>query len=137
LEETRTNGVSAAPGVSTEVVEGAGKRRYSDTYKVRIVEEANRCTKPGEVGALLRKEGLYASALARFRKQYSAGVLTGSATKRKVERVEEGHLQRILDLERENRKLKRSLSQAEAVIEVQKKLSDILGLNQEESDGSG
>jgi transposase-like protein len=127
---------AAAMGADTEVLEKTGKRRYSDAYKVRIVEEANRCQRPGEVGALLRREGLYASALARFRKQYSAGLLTGSASKRKGERVDAGHLQRILDLERENRKLQRSLSQAEAVIEVQKKLSEILGLNRDESEES-
>lgn len=131
-----SKGSAAAMGADTEVVERTGKRRYSDAYKVRIVEEANRCQRPGEVGALLRREGLYASALARFRKQYSAGLLTGSASKRKAERVDAGHLQRILDLERENRKLQRSLSQAEAVIEVQKKLSEILGLNRDESEES-
>lgn len=137
MEDVNSTGAAAADGAGNEVLERAGKRRYSDAYKVRIVEEANRCTKPGEVGALLRREGLYASALARFRKQYSAGVLTGSAVKRKAERVEEGHLQRILELERENRRLRRSLGQAEAVIEVQKKLSEILGLHPDESEESG
>lgn len=132
MDEEQTAG-----GASNEVVERRGKRRYNDAYKIRIVEEANRCTKPGEVGGLLRREGLYASALGRFRKQYSAGVLGGTAKAKKAERVSESHLQRILGLERENRKLKRSLVQAEAVIEVQKKLSEILGLNQDEEDENG
>jgi len=112
-----------------EVVKVAGKRQFSDAYRIRIVEEANRCTKIGEVGVLLRREGLYSSCLARFRKQYGAGVLSGGPTKRKVERAEEESLKRIMELERENRRLRRSLSQAEVLLEIQKKVSELLNIS--------
>jgi Mg2+ and Co2+ transporter CorA len=79
---------------------------------------------------------LYSSCLARFRKQYAAGVLTGGGpAKRKAERAEEGHLKRIMELERENRKLRRSLSQAEVLLDIQKKVSDPYGLPGEEDAG--
>lgn len=133
---TAGNGVAAVASGVNEVVQRVGRRRFSDAYKVRIVEEANRCTRPGEVAALLRREGLYSSSLASFRKQYSAGLLSGSAVKRKADRVEESHLARISELERENRRLHRSLRQAQTVIEVQKKLSDLLGISLDGKDGA-
>ena len=128
--EHRTAGMDAAGGgnIGNEVEKRTGKRRFSDAYRVRIVEEANRCTKPGEIAALLRREGLYSSCLARFRKQYAAGVLSGGPARRKAERIEDEHLKRILELERENRKLKRSLTQAEVLLDIQKKVSELLGV---------
>jgi transposase-like protein len=111
-------------------VKTTGKRHFSDAYRIRIVEEANRCTKPGEISSLMRREGLYSSCLARFRKQYAAGVLTsGGPAKRKAERAEEEHLKRILELERENRRLRRSLSQAEVLLDIQKKVSELMGIS--------
>jgi transposase-like protein len=127
---TESTDQTVAAGNGNEVVKRAGKRHFSVAYRIGIVEEANRCTKPGEVSALLRREGLYSSCLARFRKQYAAGVLTGGGpSKRKADRVEDEHLKRILDLERENRKLRRSLSQAEVMLDIQKKVSELMGIS--------
>ena len=106
-----------------------GRRQFSNAFKIRIVEEADRCTRPGEIGALLRREGLYSSSLERFRKQYAAGLLKGNAAKDKAARLDDASLKRIMELERENRRLRRSLHQAETILEVQKKLSEILGVD--------
>jgi transposase-like protein len=131
-ESTDETGVSVN---GNEVVRRAGKRQFSDAYRIRIVEEADRCTKPGEIAALLRREGLYSSCLSRFRKQYAAGVLTGGGpARRKADRVEDEHLKRILELERENRKIRRSLSQAEVMLDIQKKVSDLMGISLPGSD---
>jgi len=127
-DDEQRDGGQAAAGGGNEVEKRTGKRRFSDAYRVRIVEEANRCTRPGEIAALLRREGLYSSCLARFRKQYAAGVLSGGPARRKADRVEEEHLKRILELERENRKLKRSLTQAEVLLDIQKKVAELLGV---------
>ena len=122
------SGTAAADG--TEVVKTTGKRRFSDAYRIRIVEAANRCTKPGEISALLRREGLYSSCLARFRKQYAASVLgSGGPAKRKADRAEDEHLKRIMELERENRRLRRSLSQAEVLLDIPKKVSELMGIS--------
>ena len=113
-----------------------GVRRFSDAYKVRIVEEANRCTQPGEVAALLRREGLFSSSLSRFRRLYAAGLLTSGGAKHKSDSVEEGYRRQIAALGRENRRLRRSLQQAETVMEVQKKLSELLYVDRNGTDGS-
>lgn len=126
-DEQRNGGMDAADS-GNEVEKRTGKRRFSDAYRVRIVEEANRCTKPGEIAALLRREGLYSSCLTRFRKQYAAGVLSGGPARRKADKAEDEQLKRILELERENRKLKRSLTQAEVLLDIQKKVAELLGV---------
>ena len=127
-EDEQRNGGQDSKVSGNEVEKRTGKRRFSDAYRLRIVEEANRCQRPGEIAALLRREGLYSSCLARFRKQYAAGVLSGGPAKRKADRVEDEHLKRILELERENRKLKRSLTQAEVLLDIQKKVAELLGV---------
>jgi transposase len=127
---TESTDQTGAAGNGNEVVKRTGKRQFSASYRIRIVEEANRCTKPGEISALMRREGLYSSCLARFRKQYAAGVLTGGGpAKRKADRIEDEHLKRILELERENRRLRRSLSQAEVMLDIQKKVSELMGIS--------
>ncbi len=103
-------------------------RHFSAAYKRRIVEEAARC-QVGEVGAMLRREGLYSSALTRWRKQYAAGVLAGLSAKAP------GHKPRpagavaaeMTRLERENRRLKRQL-ETELIITFQKKACELLGV---------
>ena len=132
-DEQRNGGMDAAGSGNSgnsgnEVETRTGKRRFSDAYRVRIVEEANRCTKPGEIAALLRREGLYSSCLARFRKQYAAGILSGGPARRRADKAEDEQLKRILELERENRKLKRSLTQAEVLLDIQKKVAELLGV---------
>jgi len=122
------------PEVVPDVTGHATRRRYSRDYKRRILDEADRCTKPGDLGALLRREGLYASTLRDFRFQRERGLLdpgsivrqTELKAQQKTERTRER--QRLTELDRENQQLKRKLRQAEIVIEVQKKLSELLGI---------
>ncbi len=116
-----------------EVPEKAKRRRYSAAYKLRIVEEADACSKPGEIGALLRREGLYSSLLAKWRRQRDAGALAGLSKKRgRKPKPVSAEARRLAELERENARLKVQLEKAETIIEVQKKLSRILGLEPNE-----
>ncbi len=112
-----------------EVPEKPVRRSFSGPYKLRILEEADRCD-PGQVGALLRREGLYSSHLNTWRKQREEGMLSGLTPKkrgRKAKRkdplMEENHR-----LQRENQRLKAQLEKAETIIDFQKKLSEMLGI---------
>ena len=122
--------VAAPPAgvvVQSEVSEKAKRRRFTAEYKVRILREAERCKGLGQVGALLRREGLYSSLLSEWRRQRDrAAKVTLKATRRgpKPHVVDP----RIRQLEREKARLERRLKQAEAIIDVQKKLSEILGI---------
>jgi transposase-like protein len=120
-----------------EVLAKAERRRYTAEYKRRILAEADACTKPGELGALLRREGLYSSILAAWRAARRRGELVGLASKRRGPkgRVPDARDKRIAELERENRKLRARAQRAEALVEVQKKLSQLLGIDLAESDG--
>jgi len=109
-----------------EVLEKPKRRKFTAEYKKRIVEEADACTEPGQVGALLRREGLYSSHLATWRTQYEQKDLGGQRRGRKSTK---NPLQAEVDrLEKENTRLRRELEQAEAVIDIQKKISETLGL---------
>jgi transposase-like protein len=122
-----TKGIGGWP--DPEVAGRPVTRHFSAAYKRRIVEEAARC-QPGELGSMLRREGLYSSALTRWRKQYAAGVLAGLSAK------VSGHKPRpagagaaeMTRLERENRRLKRQLEKAELIITFQKKACELLGI---------
>ena len=69
LKHMPTNSVSKDQRPVTEVTPKAKRRRFSARYKLRVLEEADRCTRPGEIGALLRREGLYSSHLTTWRRQ--------------------------------------------------------------------
>jgi transposase-like protein len=105
-------------------------RRFSAKEKLRILEEADMCTEPGEIGALLRREGIYSSYLSRWRRARDRGQLDGlSGKKRGRKRAVDRELAEENEtLRRENERLRARLEQAETIIEVQKKLSQILGL---------
>ena len=114
-----------------EVSEKAIRRRFSAKYKLKILREADACTKPGELGALLRREGLYYSILQRWRNQREKGELKElSARKRgkKSNGKDETLVKENRKLRRENEQLKKRLKQAETIIEVQKKISEIMGI---------
>lgn len=102
-----------------EVPERPQRRRYSTAYKLQILEEADRATEPGEIGALLRREGLYSSLLASWRQQRRDGTLHGAQPKlgRKGKDPLE---QQNQELRKENARLARRLDQAETIIAVQK-----------------
>ena len=115
-------GVAVAITPDPEVVEQASRRRFTAKYKLQVLAEADRCA-PGEIGALLRREGLYSSHLTTWRRQREAGALA-ALTPRK--RGRKGHAvdvqgTRVVELEREVERLRQRLLQAETIIEVQKK----------------
>lgn len=115
------------PIAETEVVARAKRRMFSAAYKRSILDEADRCSEPGAIGALLRREGLYSSNLTTWRRQRERGELAGAPRGRKPLSEE---AQQLKHLQRENERLKQKLEQAELVIEVQKKLSQLLGLTE-------
>jgi transposase-like protein len=126
-----------ATAQEVEVLTKAERRRFTAEYKRRILKEADGCTKPGELGALLRREGLYSSLLATWRAARRRGELAGLAPRKRgpKAKVRDVRDKRIAELERENRRLKARAERAEALVEVQKKLSQLLGIDLNESDG--
>ena len=111
----------------TEVAAKAERRRYSAEYKLRIIEEAAACGN-GEIGALLRREGLYSSHLTTWRRQQEAGQLAGLAPKKRGPKPDP-QAEELKRLRRENERLQVRLQQAEAIIEAQKKLAQLFGLS--------
>jgi transposase-like protein len=109
-----------------EVTAKAVRRRYSAEYKLRILEEAESCAS-GEIGALLRREGLYSSHLTTWRRQRAAGQLAGLAPKKRGPKPDP-QAEELKRLRRENERLQVRLQQAEAIIEAQKKLAQLFGL---------
>lgn len=140
--ESPASGVGAGAGATTppgmpvlviadpQVPEKAVRRRFTAEYKLRVVEEADACMEPGEVGELLRREGLYSSHLTAWRKQRREGSLQGLAARKRGRKPQPVNplAERVAELERENKKLSERLRQAEVIIDVQKKVSQILGI---------
>lgn len=112
-----------------EVLAKAERRRFTKGYKRQILREADRCRKPGEIGALLRREGLYSSHLSTWRAARDRGALGGQGVgKRGPEpKPPDPNAKRIAQLERENKQLHKRAERAEALVEIQKKLSELLG----------
>jgi transposase-like protein len=115
------------------------RRRFTAEYKIRILREADRCTGPGQLGALLRREGLYSSHLSTWRQQRDEGTLAGLTPKRRGPKPnpEAPLIAENERLRRENQRLAAKLRQAEAIIEVQKKLSEVLGIPLSPPDRNG
>ena len=118
-----------------EVPAKARRRTFTAKYKLEILEEADGCSKPGEIGSLLRREGLYSSHLSKWRDQREAGALAGLTPKKRgrKRRPVDPQARRVAELERENSRLRHKLEQAETIIEVQKKLSLLLENSPQES----
>jgi transposase len=131
--ETGSNGVKSLTEV--EVVVKAERRRFTGEYKAKVLREADSCKRPGEIGALLRREGLYWSNLTTWRKQRETGELAGLKGKpRGPQRREKNPLaERVVELERDNARLKRRAERAEGIVELQKKVSEILGIELQKS----
>jgi len=127
----RASGVSpagAAPLVPDPAVEAKPvRRRFTAEYKLRILREVERAKEPGEVGAILRREGLYSSHLSHWRQERDRVAKSVLAARKRgpKRRVEDPRIQK---LERENARLQRKLEQAETIIAFQKKLSEMLGI---------
>jgi len=125
---------SAAPakrsGTDMEVVPCARRRHFSNADKRRILEAAERCTKPGEIGALMRREGVYSSSLSTWRRQREALELAALAPQKRGPKVDPNRAEvlHIAQLTRDNDRLKSRLDKALLVIEVQKKVAALLAL---------
>ena len=110
-----------------EVSEQAKRRRFTAEYKLRILREADACKGDGDVGALLRREGLYSSLLSSWRRQRDEIAGVGLAA---IKRGRKGKIEdpRVKELARENARLKRRLARVETMLEIQKKASELLGI---------
>lgn len=132
--EADGGGVVARPSVRVapdpEVSSVSGRRRFSSAYKARIVREADACTESGEVGALLRREGLYSSNLTHWRKEYRKAGEAALADDRRGRKVTKNPLQpEVEKLRRDLERTEKKLAQAELIIEFQKNLCEILGIS--------
>jgi transposase-like protein len=114
------------------------RRTYTAEYKLTILKQADACKEPGQLGALLRREGLYHSNLITWRRQREEGTLQALRPKKRGRKAQPPNplASRVAELERENRKLKKAMKKAETIIEIQKKASELLGipLNQPDDD---
>ena len=115
-----------------EVTEAKPRRRFTAAYKLRVLDRADQCTEPGQFGALLRREGLYSSHLTYWRKQREQGILHGLTPAKRGRKAKSRNplAKRLAELERENQRLQNKLKQARIIIEAQKKISEILGIEQ-------
>jgi transposase len=128
--ETKKSVVEESLSPSPEVLEKPVRRRFSVEYKLKILAEADACVKTGQLGELLRREGLYSSNLSNWRRQRETGALAGLTPKRRGRKAKlknplSGEVTR---LQRENDRLKEHLRQAELIIDVQKKVSEMLNI---------
>lgn len=112
--------------VETEVVEKARRRQYTAEYKLRILREVDSCKERGEVGALLRREGLYSSLVSKWRQQCERGSLAGLGSHKRGPKADEQAAE-LAQLKCENERLRKRLEQAELIIDVQKKVAQMLG----------
>lgn len=122
-----------------EVLENKPRRKFTAAYKLRVLNQADQCSQPGEIGALLRKEALYSSLLTTWRRQRQEGTLQGLSPKKRGRKAKpiDPSAARIVQLEKENLRLKQNLRKAEIIIEAQKKISEILGIDQSLEDSQG
>ena len=141
----RATGVSANDSLATgtagtapdpEVPDRPKRRRFTAEYKRKILKQAEACTRPGELGALLRREGVYSSSLWAWRAARERGEIAGLSPKKRGPKSSppDPRDRRIAELERETRQFKARAERAEGLVEVQKKLSEILGIRLPESE---
>lgn len=114
-----------------EVPAKAMRRRFSAQYKLRIVEQADACSQPGELGALLRREGLYSSHLTAWRKAKREGALQALAARKRGRKPAAGNPlePEVRRLERQVARLEEDLRKAHVILEVQGKVAGLLGLS--------
>ena len=111
-----------------EVSEKRMRRRFTAKYKLEILNEVDACRETGQIGKLLRREGLYSSSIAIWRKQRDQGMFSGLTPKKRGRKKEEQNplKNKLTKLEEENKRLRERLKKAEMVIDVQKKISHLL-----------
>jgi len=137
LEDARRAAGNAPSGArpDPEVVAMAKRRQFSSSDKRRILDAADRCTQPGDIGALLRKEGIYSSHLNTWRKQRAAAEDAALEPQQRGRKADPAQAEdrRVLQLTQENDRLHRKLAQANVIIDVQKKLCALFGLSTDPS----
>jgi len=116
-----------------EVVAKAKRRKFSAEYKQLILDEVDACTKPGQIGAVLRREGLYSSHLGKWRKLRARNGQAGLAPQKRGPKVDPQAAE-VARLQRENERLQARLERAERIIDVQKKVAMLLGAPTDLSD---
>ena len=121
---------SLSPGLDSEVVPRARRRTFTNAEKRRILKAADGCTRPGEMGALMRREGVYSSSLSTWRRQRDGADLAALAPQKRGPKTNVDRLDtlRIEQLTRERDGLQSQLDKAQLIIEVQKKVTALLGL---------
>lgn len=115
---------------AVEVSETPVRRRFAADYKLRILAAAEACGAAGQLGELLRREGLYSSHLSNWRKQRDAGCLAGLAPKRRGRKLQQKNplADEVARLQRELQRVAEKLRRAELIIDVQKKVSEMLNI---------
>ena len=126
------NGKESEKMPDTEVVAKAKRRQYTAEYKLRILRELDGSQGTGETGALLRREGLYSSHLTKWRRQRERGELDGLAPQKRGPKPDPQAVE-LVRLQRENERLRERVRQAELIIDVQKKVAQLLGVPIEET----
>lgn len=124
--------MDSSPGVTgatvdPEVVAKARRRTYTAAYKQRILAELDACKQPGEVGAVLRREGLYSSHINTWRRQRDEAGLRGLAPKQRGRKGKSAADQEMERLRKENERLRKRLQRADTLLELQKKVFEIYG----------
>ena len=112
----------------TEVSAKAQRRTFTAEYKTSIVREADACQKPGEIGALLRREGLYSSHLGKWRHEIQKRKENGSSVPKRGPKADES-AKKLIEQAREMEKLRARAERAELVVEIQKKVCSLLGIS--------
>ncbi len=132
------NTSSVQTNLDPEVLENKPRRKFTAKYKLDILRRADSCTEPGQIGVLLRSEGLYSSNLTTWRRQRDQGLLDVMSPKKRGRRKQEINplSQEVARLQKDNERLRNKLKQAETIIEVQKKISEILGTAPNPNEGS-
>jgi len=121
------DGATLGGSADPEVVEKAKRRRFTPEYRLRLVRAADACKSPGEIGALLRREGLFSSQLSTWRRQREEGALEGLRARKRGPKPKAVD-PRVKKLEQENARLVRKLKKADAIIAFQKKVHELLGI---------
>jgi len=129
-EKANAAAIPPAPhNPNPEVNPSKQRRRFTANYKLNLLDELDRCTVVGEKGAVIRREGLYSSQITEWRRQRDEGALSALNKMRGRKKQHDTKDEKIIDLESEIRSLKNTLAQAETIIEVQKKVSEIFGMS--------
>lgn len=136
MSENRNENIPVEERPSTEVITRGARRRFTAEYKLRILREVEACKGTGEIGALLRREGLYSSNLLKWRQQRARGELEGLAEQRRGPKEDPQAVENAR-LKRENERLREELRKAQLIIDVQKKVSQLLGMPLDDQEKEG